>query len=351
MNKSTVLLKDYSTASASQKQTNRRIDYLYETFVLDKQVVSIAEFVDLINKCYYKYAADEYLFPWDLRSYYVDVLDKLEPGFDIVDIGAGTGFSYELIRTIGYGYSNYYFVEPSKNMSDKLQTGDPKLVVINDYIENCWLELKQSKNKKLFIMNAAMHHIIDLDRFAKELRDAMNVDDVFFIPYEPNNGYHKLLLASLFRVINTLKNPKSIIVGLAGKLHLVGALQNLKRLTRKFLGRGTEIETYYLTKALNDLVSQNLVSPEFTEQMIYAITDYGVFDNWSSINIPNEFNEGFYTLDNLSKILGLQIVYLKTYTFQHPASFKANKWRQLIDQKLRKYFPSSGAFICAAFKK
>lgn len=351
MNKSCVILKDYFLASAYQKQFKRRIDYLYEEFVPDKQSYTMNMFIDLINKSYYKFAADEYTFPWDLRSYYVDVLAKLEPGFDIVDIGAGTGFSYDLVRSIGYCYSNYYFVEPSKNMSDRLKSDDPRLVIINDYIENSWNDIKSNKNKKLFIMNAALHHIIDLDKFAKDIRDSMNDSDIFFIPYEPNNGYQRSFLAYLFSIINTLKNPKSIVTGFAAKLHLLSTLQKMRRSVNKFLGKIADSETNSLTKSLNDLVNSKIVTSQFTEHMIYAITDYGVYDNWKGISIPNEFNEGFYTLDNINKILGLHVFYVKTYTYQQPKDLNSNKLAQFIDKKLRPIFPTSGAFICMALKK
>ena len=351
MNLKKIGLKDLVVTFNNNVSFKRRLDYLYDNYVIDKQNVSIIQFVDLINKYYYKYAADLYTFSWDLREYYTDVLNEVGPGYDIVDIGAGTGFSYDLIRSIGYDYSNYYYIEPSKEMSDRLKNDDSKLIILNNYIEDCWGKLKINKRKKIFIMNSAFHHIIDLNKFSDELRNAMGEDDIFFIPYEPNNGYNSSLVTLLYRLINTVVNPKNTILYVARQLGILKTLLRLKSVTRKVLGRSDLNKPYYLSHSIKDLVNKNIVSSSFTEEMVYAIIDYGVFDNWKKIKMPDEYNEGFFTINNIDKILKMQVVYLKTYTFQYGANFEMYKFRQLIDKKIRRFFPKSGKKICMAFKK
>ena len=351
MNLKKIGLKDLVVTFNNNVSFKRRLDYLYDNYVIDKQNVSIIQFVDLINKYYYKYAADLYTFSWDLREYYTDVLNEVGPGYDIVDIGAGTGFSYDLIRSIGYDYSNYYYIEPSKEMSDRLKNDDSKLIILNNYIEDCWGKLKINKRKKIFIMNSAFHHIIDLNKFSDELRNAMGEDDIFFIPYEPNNGYNSSLVTLLYRLINTVVNPKNTILYVARQLGILKTLLRLKSVTRKVLGRSDLNKPYYLSHSIKDLVNKNIVSSSFTEEMVYAIIDYGVFDNWKKIKMPDEYNEGFFTINNIDKILKMQVVYLKTYTFQYGPNFKMYKFRQLIDKKIRRFFPKSGKKICMAFKK
>lgn len=351
MNLKKIDLKDLNVTFNNNVSFKRRLDYLYENYVIDKQNVSIIQFVDLINKYYYKHAADLYTFSWDLTELYADVLNEVGPGYDIVDIGAGTGFSYNLIRSIGYDYSNYYYVEPSKVMSDRLKNDDSKLVILNNYIEDCWIKLKINKRKKIFIMNSAFHHIIDLNKFSDELRNAMGEDDLFFIPYEPNNGYNNSVLALLYRLIDTLVSPKNTILYVVRKLGISKTLLKLKSVIRKVLGKSDLNVPSHLSLSINDLVNENIVSSSFTEEMLYAVVDYGVFDNWKKIKIPDDYNEGFFTFNNIDKILKMQVVYSKTYTFQYGANFKMYKFRQLIDKKIRRFFPKSGKKICMAFKK
>ena len=349
MNK--IKLKNLSATFNNNDSFKTRLDYVYENYAIDKENVSTMQFVDLINKYYYKHAAALYTFPWDLRAFYTDVLNEAGPGYDIVDIGAGTGFSYDLIRSIGYDYSNYYYVEPSKVMSDRLKNDDSKLIILNNYIEECWEQLRKKKGKKIFIMNSAFHHIIDLNKFSDELRSAMGEDDLFFIPYEPNNGYNNSVLAILYRFMDTLVNPKNIILYAARKLGILKTLLKLKSVIRKVLGRRDLNVPSHLAMTLSDLVNENIVSRSFTEAMVYAIVDYGVFDNWKKINMPSEYNEGFFTHNNIDEIVKMQVVYSKTYTFQYMPTFESYKFRQLLDNKMRIFFPKSGKKICMAFKK
>ncbi len=344
MSTKSTLFKDYYSTLSTRKQFKRRMDYLYENFVFDKSEISIIQFINLINNYYYKYAGSLYALNANLKPFYVEFLSSLEPGFDIVDIGGGTGFTYNVIKEIGYSYNRYYFVEPSTYMRDRLNVEDAKLTIISDYIENCWGRLKSSGSKKIYIMNAALHHIIYLEQFAEGLRNAMNNDDIFFIPYEPNNGYQYSMVAIVYNAIKAVKNPRIIARWVLRNLGLFD-------LFRKCKPRHSSNETKHLTMTLNDLIKDRIVLPEFNEQMIYAITDYGVFDNWKAIRIPDDYNEGFYTLENLDKILGLHVVYLRTYTFQCHSDSNPYKFRQLIDVVARKMFRTSGAKLCMAFKK
>ena len=85
--------------------------------------------------------------------------------------------------------------------------------------------------------------------------------------------------------------------------------------------------------------------------MIYAITDYGVYKNWDYISVPDSFNEGFYTLNKIDDILGLQRFYFQTYTYQYPKELKINRLLQFIDNGFRILFPKSGANICMCYIK
>ena len=117
------------------------------------------------------------------------------------------------------------------------------------------------------------------------------------------------------------------------------------------LGRRDLNVPSHLAMTLSDLVNENIVSRSFTEAMVYAIVDYGVFDNWKKINMPSEYNEGFFTHTNIDEIVKMQVVYSKTYTFQYMPTFESYKFRQLLDNKMRIFFPKSGKKICMAFKK
>jgi len=343
--KISVKLLDLCAKKDSELNKNRRLDYLYDCYACDKENTSVEKFHDLVNNYYYKYAADLYTFPWDLTQYYHEIFKNLAPGCDVIDIGAGTGFSYKLIRDIGYEYNKYWFVEPSKDMSDRLDVDDPKLQIENGYIESCWDKLSFSNNKKIFIMNATLHHIIDLESFGAALRSNMNENDIFFLPYEPNNGYHLTLLGRFYKCVGFIAQPISSIKTIIRQSFFF-------KYYKKYVAKpNSNIPDDHLSKSLQDLIDDNIVKDGFTREMIYATTDYGVYDNWKGIKMPNEFNEGFYTLDNISKLLGLEIVYLKTYSYLHDEDYGFFKKRNMLDGFLRNNFNKSGAFLCIALKK
>mgnify|MGYP000114691988 CR=1 FL=1 len=344
MNKNKVKLIDLYENKVTTSNKKRRLDYLYESYASNKSNVSVNKFHDLINKYYYKYAAEVYTFPWNLTRYYEDIFKNLEPGCDIIDIGAGTGFSYKLIKDIGYNYNKYWFIEPSKDMSNKLEVKDDRLQIENSYIEDCWEKIRHSKTKKIFIMNATLHHIIDLESFGKSLRDNMNEDDIFFLPYEPNNQSYLTPLNLFYSCMGFIKEPIK-------KIKITIRQTSAFKFIYKYLSKSYTASNDNLSKSLQDLIDSDVVKDGFTKEMIYAITDYGVYRNWKAIDIPPEYNEGFYLRSNISKILGLEIVYLKTYSYLHKDGYKFYRKRNIIDGFLRNICAKSGAFLCIAFKK
>lgn len=331
-----------------KKSIKSRLEYIYLNYAKTENI-SLTEFVDEINKSYYKY--DNYLFPWDLKDIYLDFFKNLENGYDIIDIGAGTGFSHKLINEINYSFNKYYFIEPSTNMSDRFVNKNiSNTIIINDYIENIWNIIKENKNRKIFIMNAALHHIIDLDLFSKNLINVMNVNDFLFIPHEPNNEFNSNFYSKLLNISNPKKLFKNILKNIYKHILTENQILFLKKVFKKTIHSDeTLIDTLEL--ALNDLINKNIVKSGFQKNMIYAITDYGVANNWRNIYIPDEWNEGFYTIATIPGILNLKLEYQKTYSYNYLETYPLFKKEQQFDRKFRKIFPKSGSILCLALIK
>ena len=55
----------------------------------------------------------------------------------VIDIGAGTGQSKELVKSTNLEFDKYYFIEPFKSMIDKFNGGnDDRIFLVCDYFES-----------------------------------------------------------------------------------------------------------------------------------------------------------------------------------------------------------------------
>lgn len=321
-----------------KKYPMKRIDYLFETFVHDK-AIGINKFISQVNDSYYKHAADLYEEHDDnLEPLYADLFRQIPSGAQLIDIGAGTGHTLRIIDKIGYNYSHYYFVEPSQRMSSRAGTTSEKVTIINEYIENCWERFDAvSNNPRIFMISACLHHIIYLDTFLENIKNRLRPNDIFLVAHEPNSAFH------------------SSITGMVGWLYRFSFyifVRNFARiLKRKILGKSRPKPDLgsHLRKAREELVALNIVTPKFSEEMVYAITDYQVSLNWKNIHIPKRYNEGYLTLSNLYSKLEMECVFLKTY--RHLIATPRTKVGKLLKIILETLFPSSGYFFFVAFKK
>lgn len=323
----------------------KRIDYVYDNYCSDK-TITINDFIIQVNKAYYMYAAGEYKITANdkIINNYKDFFKNIPSGYDIFDIGGGTGFPYFCIKDdINYKYNQYHIIEPSKYMTKDLPSSDDKLIILNKDVSSCW-ETLEKNTKKIILMNATLHHIIYLDTFFEKIRSVMNDEDYFFFAQEPNNGWYNSILFWVDSVIEVKKTTRRLLVNLCEKLGLKSYLKT--KFTKK---NTTNIKPTGLEASLQELRKQNIVNTSFTKDLIYAITDYGVFTNWRYISIPDEYNEGFYESSFISKSLGMNPFYINTH---RPLLIPYTKGvRGMLSKILQKMFPEKCYMFSLGYRK
>ncbi|MBS1963145.1 MAG: methyltransferase domain-containing protein [Bdellovibrionales bacterium] len=319
------------------KSLKMRIEFLFEKYSLEKSK-GIDAFISAVNSAYYKFAASLYEDHQDnLDPIYQSFFSQLEPGYALVDIGGGTGHTYRVVERLGYQYSHYYFIEPAREMSDRLGVQSERLTVINEFIEQCWQMLsKKTDVPRVFIVSACLHHIIYLDAFLTNLKAAMGPRDVFLIAHEPNSAYHRTLVALIRKIyLFSLKN----------------AFLNAARALKYFLIRKPRQAPdlgQHLRSAREELVRNQIVSPEFSETMVYAVTDYQVELNWKDISVPSLYRkDGYLTIERVAEKFLSDPFFLKTY--RHLTYLPKTKIDLIVDSLLRLLFPKGGYFFFSAF--
>ncbi len=109
----------YRVINNQHTPKNTRAEYLYNTFCLDRELTP-ETFVDCVKTAYYKYDAEVYQPSYNktLKPAFNKFFNSLtnDDGGGVVDIGAGTGESYYLVKGTAYDFTKYYYVEPFKKM-------------------------------------------------------------------------------------------------------------------------------------------------------------------------------------------------------------------------------------------
>jgi hypothetical protein len=106
-----------------------------------------------------------------------------------------------------------------------------------------------------------------------------------------------------------------------------------------------------LDQSLYHLQKTGVVNDKFTIIMLYAIVYYNNYSCWRSIDIPDQYNEGFFTIDQVADRLGCEVNAFNTRTYLYGASFGVPILDNYIENILKKLFPNKGATFSAAMTK
>jgi ubiquinone/menaquinone biosynthesis C-methylase UbiE len=323
---------------------NTRAEYLYNTYCLDKALTP-QTFVESVKTAYYKYDAYGYQpdYVKTLKPSFSAFLQNLSEGGVIVDIGAGTGASYWLVKNSEYEFSKYYFVEPFQSMIDQFDDkNNSKVVIVNDYFESkkCTELVREVKKPKIFIMCGVLRILDNINEFIDILKQNMQQGDKFFLPVEPNNEY----FGKYYKFMLTIMIPYIITVRVYRKVK-----QLLLKVNKH--NKGDQDNVDGMTKVLHNLQKAGVVNDKFTTTMLYAIVNYNNYLCWRSIDIPDQYNEGFFTIDQVAERLGCKVTQFNSRTYLYGVSFGVPILDNYIENILKKIFPNKGSTFSAVMTK
>jgi hypothetical protein len=332
----------YKVINNNSSYQKSRADYLYEKFCIDKEL-NPKTFVHEVKHAYYRYDSAVYS-PSHLKTHssvfqslFSSLTFKKSPV--IIDIGAGGGQSYELVKSIDFEFEKYYFIEPFQSMIDQFDDkDDDKVVLVCDYFETaaCSDLLRKETRPKIFMMCSSLRTLDNLSEFIEFLKEHMSVNDKFVLPLEPNNEYfgrYYKVLVPLILVARILKKAQSFIS------------------FKKSYSTDTSHEKHPLDLSLEFLKQKGICNNNFTIGMLYAIVYYNNFFTWRKIKVPEKYNDGFFTIEHIADQLGGRVTKFKTDTYLYGFSFGNKKIDDYVEKVLNKIFPKSGAVLSAVITK
>jgi len=320
-----------------------RGEYLYDNFCLDKSL-SVEKFIHDLKTAYYKYDAEVYTTGSmdKLKVNFIDTFNgiELDKDLSIVDIGAGTGETYDLVKNTQIDFSKYYFIEPFSAMIDEFPEKDNiKIQIICDYFDSqfCTNFLQKDDKQKLFIMCGVLRTLHNINDFADVLKENMKKGDKLYMPVEPNNNF----FGKYFLILSPLIFIQKIISKLSFFF-----ISMICRPSKSLISKGP------LDKSVEYLKNNGVVNDKFTVDLLYAVVYYNNYLCWKHINIPDDYNEGFFTLEQFSNRLDCKIEILNTRTYLYGASFGLNGVNNFFEKVLSKFFPKEASTMtCVITKK
>lgn len=321
------------------KETNAsaltRADYLYEKFCTDSSL-SPETFIEAIKTAYYKYDAVVYNIGYAnlLKKSFSALFDSLPKGHRIVDIGAGTGETFQAVKNTGYIYESYFFIEPFKSMSDQFHYNEAdKITILNDYFEGTENTIPNTDIPTVYILCGVLRTMDKLPLFLQNIHMRMRKGDILFLPIEPNNTYfykfYGLLKPLLFgkRVWNKIKKTVSKLIHPANT------------------SASKASSVHPLNQALKYLQENGIVNTGFTTEILYAVVYYNNYLLWRGIPIPKKYNDGFFTIHQVAADIECEIAAFNTWSYFYSLNFP---FGERIIQAL---FPKSGSTFSVVLRK
>jgi ubiquinone/menaquinone biosynthesis C-methylase UbiE len=326
-----------------------RAEYMYDKFCLDKSLTPEA-FVDSVKNAYYKYDSEVYgqrdLTKNSFGKIFNDVFSKKEGGKVIVDIGAGTGEVYRMIKQSEYDFIKYIYIEPFSSMIEMFEDkANSNICIVNDYFDSgSCAEILSNNNEfnKIFLISAVLRTVADMTGFLSCLKKNLKKGDIIFLPLEPNNQYfgkhYKFALISMLP-IRIYHKIKSIFLRMLSFDNMDKSIMD------------SEVNMTSQDKSITHLKDNNIVTDKFRKEMMYAFVYYNNFYCWRNIDIPEEYNDGFFTIDQVSEFLDCQISSFNTRNYMYALQTGFSFADQAIENILHYFFPKSGATFIAVLKK
>lgn len=318
-----------------------RINWIYSEYA-NSNTSNLEEFLSAVNTAYYSNSANLYSsrFVKDIYIEYKSLFDSINVNLNgryVVDIGAGTGFEYDLFKCFSLEFSHFKYIEPSQDMinifTDRVGPDiDEDISFFNGYFSEIADQISEEKNK-LLVLNSALHHVVWLEPVLDDIKKSMNSGDVFILGHEPNNSYSRTFLF-------IQKLTKAFLTSAIFK-----KIPNISKMPSADSVRWESIN--------QDLVDKKIIVKKMSPLLIRRIIDYGVGykNDWKKLGIPNKFNEGFWTIDDLSGYLGPDFKLLHFNTYRHLGDSNGNVVLGFFNNILRALFKTSGSNFIAAWEK
>lgn len=318
-----------------------RINWIYSEYA-DMNLFNLEEFLSSVNESYYSNSANMYSsrFIKDIYAEYQNLFNRLDININdryIVDIGGGTGFEYDLFKHFSINFKHFKYIEPSIDMisifKDRIGNDiDKNLSFYNGYFSEVASQIGKEQNK-LLVLNSALHHVVWLEPMLDDIKSSMNSGDIFILGHEPNNSYSKLFLfiQKLAKVLLT-----SVI---------------FKKIFSTFKTSNVDSDRW---DAINkDLINKKVIVKKMSPLLIRRIIDYGVGykNDWKKLSIPDKYNEGFWTIDDLSSYLGSDFKLLHMNTYRHLGDPNGNLVLEFLNNIFSAIFKKSGSNFIAVWEK
>lgn len=320
--------------------SKKRIDWLYNEYV-NKDNCSINDFIKIVNAVYYKHSVNLYQSRYieDIKLEYKKIFKEINfNNVNIINIGGGTGFEFEQFMENNINFSSYNYIEPDTSMADKFKNKsivkNANIKIFNNLFEEVYQEFTLLPNK-VFVMNSCFHHLIFVKEFLDLIKKNMNNNDMFIIAHEPENNYNTSLLKYLNYFIRVLFTD---IV-----------FRKLNIIKNKTINSDKE-----RWKKINDeLLRKGIIVKKLKPLIIRRIIDYGVNTkgDWKFINVPDEYNEGHWTKDDILRYMGngYKIEFYSTY--RHFGDSKNNIIIKLLNKLFSTFFNKHGSNFSMVIKK
>ena len=240
---------------------------------------------------------------------------------------------------IKFHFDKYYFIEPFSEMIEQFDDKDnKKVVLINDYFESesCITLLNKEARPKLYLMCAVLRTLNNINEFGDILKENMHTGDRLFLPVEPNNDYYGKYYKYL--------KPMILIKRLLVKLRSIFSINKSNSDT-------VAIEKHPLSKALLNLKENKIVNDAFSRDMIYAIVYCNNYFCWKNLEIPEEYNEGFFNIVEFAKRAGCEIEKIDTETYLYGFSFGVSFLDHIIEKFMNILFPNKGSTMTVVIRK
>ena len=264
-----------------------------------------------------------------LQDFFIKEFKNIQNGLNIVDIGAGTGETFNLIEKTKYNFNHYYFIEPFKDMSDKFDKELDNLTIINEYFENINKALPK-KGETIFVLCGVLRTMESPIKFLKKFREISKKGDLLILGIEPNNRY--------FSIHNKLWKIRSAIISVIKKIFY---------LNKYSMNLSSKKNSKSIENTINYLKNQNIVGNKFQKKHLYAIVNYNNLHSWRDIDLPNESNEGFIDIQLIQDVTLSKLKCMTTKGIFYEILGEYN----LIEKFISFLFPRHGSYFSAIFER
>lgn len=321
----------------------RRIDWLFQQHAT-RAIRSRDEFVELINRVYYKHTAhcyDERYIDDVIRQFAqmcqaLRLADRQE--LTVVNIGGGTGFEYEQLLRNGVHWQRYFFLEPDAHMArqfqEKYADSAPSVTVLHASLEE-QVDLLAAQPNKLIILSSCLHHIIQVEAFLDTVKKIMQPGDYLLLCHEPNNAY---LWSGLMLANYVLRAAMTDVL-----LKRLGLCQSA--------ASKQESEGW---RMINDeLLATGAIQRPLPPIVIRRIIDYwvGHKGDWKALGVPENWNEGFWRPADIEKYLGNDFKTAYFATYRHLGDPVGNRLAELLNRGLEKVLVGRGSVFSLVSQK